>query len=63
MHEAAAFYRGRDAEGVATVLEQNAVSGRDLAEFASWQDVHAELRVTPFLAKKAIRVRDSFLVG
>ena len=48
-------------DGLATTLEQNAVSGSDLLAFGSWQEVLTELRLTPFAAKKAISLRDAFL--
>lgn len=63
VHEVAVFYEGRDAAGIATVFQQNAVSGSDLASFATWQVLEAELRMTPFAAKKALTLRDAFLSG
>ena len=61
--EVAGFYEGRDAGGIAHVLQQNAVDGSDLLAFASWKDLESELRMTPFAAKKALRIRDAFLSG
>ena len=37
------------------------LSGSDLLAFGDWQEVAAELRFTPFAAKKAISLRDAFL--
>ena len=63
VHEVAVFYEGRDAVGVAKVFQQNAVNGSDLASFATWQALKAELCMTPFAAKKALALRDAFLSG
>ena len=55
------FYESKDASGLATTLDQNAVCGSDLLAFGSWQEVQTELRLTPFAAKKAVSLRDAFL--
>ncbi len=63
VRDVAAFYRGRDAEGAAKVMEENSVGGTDLLAFTTWPELQAELRVTPFLARKALTLRDAFLAS
>ena len=63
VRDVAAFHRGRDAEGAAKVMEENSVGGTDLLAFTTWPELQAELRVTPFLARKALTLRDAFLAS
>ena len=57
------FFSQQDAAGLCTILEQNAVNGADLLSFTSWSDLCSELRMTPFSARKTLRLRDAFLSG
>ena len=59
--EVSEFMAEHDAAGLAPHLAQNAVNGAELASFASWEALSKELRLTPFAAKKVLRLRDSFL--
>ena len=61
--EVANFFSQQDASGVATTLQGNSVNGRDLLAFTSWMDLKDGLHMTPFAAKKVMRLRDAFLSG
>ena len=61
VRDTASFFRGRDAEGAAKVIEDNAMAGVDLLAFSTAKELTAELRVTPFLAKKVLALRHGFL--
>jgi len=56
--EVAALFEGRDAAGLARVLQQNAVNGSDLLAFSCWEEICRELQVSPFAARKILRIRD-----
>ena len=56
--EVAAFFESRDAAGLGRVLQQNAVNGLDLLGFSCWEEIHRDLQVSPFAAKKILRIRD-----
>ena len=55
------FYRSRDAAGIATRMQDNSVAGADLVQFGDAEALQADLRMTPFAARKALRLRDSYL--
>ena len=59
--EVAAFFEARDASGLATVLQHNAVNGSDLFAWQDSQQVLDDLRVTKFAAQKIVSLRDAFL--
>ena len=56
--EVAALFESRDAAGLGRVLQQNAVNGLDLLGFSCWEEIHRDLQVSPFAAKKILRIRD-----
>ena len=56
-----AFYEARDAAGIASNLAANSVNGADLLSFRDPGDLVADLRFTPFAAKKALQLRGDFL--
>ena len=57
------FFRQRDAAGVAAVFERNAVNGEDFLAFSSADALERDLRLTPFAARKVMRLRVEFLAG
>ena len=57
------FYGQQDAAGLSSALEQNAVTGADLLSFTWWTDLCHDLRMTPFSARKVLRLQDAFLSG
>ena len=57
------FLSQQDADGLGSALRSNSVNGRDLLASTSWMDVQQELHMTPFAAKKILRLRDAFLTG
>ena len=61
--EVAMFFAQQDADGLGNALRGNSVNGSDLLAFTSWMDLHQELHMTPFAAKKILRLRDAFLKG
>ena len=48
-----------DAAGPAAVFRANAVAGRDLLAFSCVSEVVADLRMTPFAARKVLELRDA----
>jgi len=48
-----------DAAGPAAVFRANAVAGRDLLAFGCVSEVVADLRMTPFAARKVLELRDA----
>jgi len=48
-----------DAAGPAAVFRANAVGGRDLLAFSCVSEVVADLRMTPFAARKVLELRDA----
>ncbi len=56
--EVAHFYEGADAAGLAVTLQKNAVNGADMAGFSSWEQLAEDIRMTPFAARKVLRLRD-----
>ena len=56
------FLEKADLKGPAAVLYANGVSGKDFAEFGV-AGLVAELRLSPFAARKIIAARDAFLAG
>ena len=63
VQEVTHFYEGLDAGGVAEQLMKNSVSGADLLAFNAVEELADDLRLTPFAARKILRLRDSFLTG
>ena len=61
VEDVVSFFRQRDAAGVATTVERNAVNGEDLLGFATAADIARDLQLPPFAARKVIRLRDAFL--
>ena len=59
--DVATFFRQRDAAGVATTFERNAVNGEDLLSFATAAEISRDLQLTPFAARKVVQMRDAFL--
>ena len=57
------FFSQQDAEGVAEMLRSNSVNGADLLELKTLQEIEEGLRTVPFVAKKILRLKDSFLRG
>ena len=57
------FFSQQDAEGVAEMLRSNSVNGADLLELQTLQEIEEGLRTIPFVAKKILRLKDSFLRG
>ena len=55
------FFRSRDAAGIAMRMHDNSVAGTDLLEFESAETLQTDLRMTPFAARKALRLRDVYL--
>ena len=51
----------RDAAGIAVRMHDNSVAGTDLLEFANAETLQTDLRMTPFSARKALRLRDAHL--
>ena len=54
------FLRNVDLEGPASVCEANGVAGPDFFDLGV-SSFHADLRLTPFAAKKVVAARDGFL--
>ena len=61
VEEAKTLYEARDAAGIAAILAANSVNGADLLSFRDPGDLVADLRFTPFAAKKALQLRGDFL--
>ena len=59
--ELAQFVAGQDAAALADMLRSQSVSGGDFVSFEAHEDLTAELKITPFAAKKLIRLRGLFL--
>ena len=55
------FFRARDAAGIAVRMHDDSVAGTDFLEFASAETLQTDLRMTPFSARKALRLRDAHL--
>ena len=51
------------ADGIGDVLARSSVSGVDLASFTSCTELVSDLHMTPFAARKALRLRGAFLSG
>ena len=60
---AKSFYEAHDAAGIAAILAASSVNGADLLSFREPGDLVADLRLTPFAARKALQVRDEYLGG
>ena len=58
--EVETFFNEKDMATSAKILRQNDVCGADLLELTV-AELTASLRVTPFLGRKIVRARDSFL--
>ena len=63
VEEAKSFYEARDATGIAATLAANSVNGADVLSFREPGDLVADLRLTPFAARKALQLRDEYLRG
>ena len=63
MADVSSFLRHHDAGGLVAALERNGVNGEDLVAFANVAEVVRELHLTPFAARKVLRLRDEFLLG
>ena len=61
--EVAMFFAQQGADGSGHALRGDSVNGRDLRAFTSWMDLQQELHMTPFAAKKILRLRGAFLNG
>ena len=59
--ELAHFVSGQDAAALAEMLRSQSVSGSDFLSFETHEDLAAELKLTPFAAKKLFRLRGAFL--
>ena len=57
------FFCQHDAAGIAAIMERSAVNGEDLLAFTSSSELEEDLHVTPFAARKALKLRDAFLAG
>ena len=55
------FLRQRDAAGIAAVFERNAVNAEDFLAFPGAEDLERDLRLTPFAARKVVRLRAELL--
>ena len=51
----------KDASGIAKTMLDNNVNGADLLLYREPEDLQADLRMTPFAARKALQVRDLYL--
>ena len=56
-----AFFKEKDASGIAKVMLDNSVNGADLLQYNEPRFLQADLRMTPFAARKALQVRDLYL--
>ena len=56
-----AFFKEKDASGIAKVMLDNSVNGADLLLYTEPRFLQADLRMTPFAARKALQVRDLYL--
>ena len=63
VEEVVGFFKSMDAEGLSRNLEQNSVNGSDLFAFQAANELQADLRVTPFAARKILDLRRQFLEG
>ena len=57
----ATWLESRDLAGPAAAFRQNGVNGEDFVGFPSAESLEQDLRLTPFCARKLIRVRDTYL--
>ena len=57
------FFKSRDASGISRSMLDNSVAGADLLDFRDAGTLERDLKMTPFAARKAMRIRDSFLGG
>ena len=55
------FFKSRDASGISRSMLDNSVAGADLLDFADAAALEKDLKMTPFAARKALRIRDCFL--
>ena len=55
------FFKANDAAGLAKIMLDNSVDGADLLSFAAAASLQEDLRVTPFAARKILKVRDGYL--
>ena len=60
--ELAHFIEEQDAEALAGMLRNQSVNGADFQTFRTHEELAADMRLTPFAAKKLLRLRDAFLV-
>ena len=56
-----AFFKEKDASGIAKIMLDNSVNGADLLLYREAEGLQADLRMTPFAARKALQVRDLHL--
>ena len=60
---AKSFYEAHDAAGIVAILVASSVIGADLLSFREPGDLVAELRLTPFAARKALQLGGECLKG
>ena len=56
-----ASFKEKDASGIAKIMLDNSVNGADLLLYSEPESLQADLRMTPFAARKALQVRDLHL--
>ena len=56
-----AFFKEKDASGIAKTMLDNSVNGADLLLYREPEGLQADLRMTPFAARKALQVQDLHL--
>ena len=56
-----AFFKEKDASGIAKVMLDNSVNGADLLQYNESRFLQADLRMTPFAARKVLALRTTFL--
>ena len=59
--ELAHFVEEEDAEALAAMLRNQSVNGADFQSFRTHEELSADLNLTPFAAKKLLRLRDAYL--
>ena len=56
-----AFFKEKDASGIAKIMLDNSVNGADLLLYSEPESLQADLRMKPFAARNALQVRDLHL--
>ena len=59
--DVALWLEAADASGLAHTLRSNDVNGQDVVAFVDESELVTQLRLTPFSARKLLRLRNEFL--